>query len=111
MFIKITNLIIGQNGLLSTPAASFLIRKYGADGGIILTASHNPGGLNDDFGIKYNTSNGGPSIERVTDEIYEETLTMFSFKTLNEDINIDLAEIHSESFKIQGFESMFTVSA
>jgi phosphoglucomutase len=55
----IKRVIIGQNGLLSTPAASVLIRKESALGGILLTASHNPGGIDQDFGIKYNTSNGG----------------------------------------------------
>lgn len=52
-------LLIGQNGILSTPAVSCIIRKYCATGGIVLTASHNPGGPNADFGIKFNTSNGG----------------------------------------------------
>lgn len=52
-------LLIGQNGILSTPAVSCIIRKYQTTGGIVLTASHNPGGPNADFGIKFNTSNGG----------------------------------------------------
>jgi len=64
-------ILVGQNGILSTPAASILIRKYQALGGIILSASHNPGGPDDDFGIKYNTLNGGPAPEAVTDLIYE----------------------------------------
>lgn len=68
---KITKLIIGQNGILSTPAASNLIRKRKSLGGILLTASHNPGGPENDFGIKYNVSNGGPAPEGITNQIYE----------------------------------------
>jgi phosphoglucomutase len=67
---KVKKLIIGQNGILSTPAASNLIRSRGADGGILLTASHNPGGPDNDFGIKYNSTNGGPANEALTDKIY-----------------------------------------
>ncbi|KAI5995557.1 hypothetical protein EDD15DRAFT_2387546 [Pisolithus albus] len=63
--------IVGKDAILSTPAASNVIRKYKADGGILLTASHNPGGPNNDFGIKYNVSNGGPAPENVTNRIYE----------------------------------------
>lgn len=56
--------IVGQGGILSTPAASNLIRKRGADGGIILSASHNPGGIDEDFGMKFNGANGGPAPRR-----------------------------------------------
>lgn len=69
--LKVSKLIIGQNGIFSTPALSCVIRKRQADGGIILTASHNPGGPNGDFGIKFNTANGGivrflfQSLERI----------------------------------------------
>jgi len=63
--------MVGRGGILSTPAASNLIRKYRAFGGIILSASHNPGGPTEDFGIKYNASNGGPAPERITDAIFE----------------------------------------
>lgn len=69
-------MIVGQNGILSTPAASNLIRKYKATGGILLTASHNPGGPDNDFGIKYNVANGGPAPESVTNKIYEITKTI-----------------------------------
>lgn len=62
--------MVGQGGILSTPAASHLIRKYKAFGGIILSASHNPGGPKEDFGIKYNAGNGGPAPEKITDAIY-----------------------------------------
>lgn len=69
-------IMVGQGGILSTPAASNLIRKYGALGGLILSASHNPGGPDEDFGIKYNVSNGGPAPEKVTDAIYARTQTI-----------------------------------
>ena len=66
--------IVGRDGLLSTPAASHLIRKNKAFGGLILSASHNPGGPDGDFGIKYNAGNGGPAAEKITDAIYARTL-------------------------------------
>ena len=69
-------IVIGQGGILSTPAASHLIRKRKAFGGIILSASHNPGGPDGDFGIKYNAGNGGPAPESVTDAIFERTKTI-----------------------------------
>lgn len=65
--------LVGQGGILSTPAASHVIRKYGASGGLILSASHNPGGPDEDFGIKYNVANGGPAPESVTEAIYART--------------------------------------
>ncbi|SMC19835.1 phosphoglucomutase [Andreprevotia lacus DSM 23236] len=75
--------IVGQGGILSTPAASCVIRKYQTFGGIILSASHNPGGLDEDFGIKYNTDNGGPAPEKITDAIYARTTTISEYKTLD----------------------------
>ena len=66
-------IIVGKNGILSTPAASCILRKYKAFGGIILSASHNPGGPDGDFGIKYNVANGGPAPEKITEKIYLET--------------------------------------
>lgn len=68
--------LVGQGGILSTPAASHVIRKYGASGGLILSASHNPGGPEEDFGIKYNVANGGPAPEAVTEAIYARTRTI-----------------------------------
>lgn len=68
--------VVGRGGILSTPAASNLIRKRGALGGLILSASHNPGGPDEDFGIKYNISNGGPAPEKVTEAIHARTLTI-----------------------------------
>jgi len=67
-------IIVGQDGLLSTPAASHLIRKNEAFGGVILSASHNPGGPEGDFGIKFNTANGGPALESLTEAVFEHSL-------------------------------------
>ncbi|MFA6162067.1 MAG: alpha-D-glucose phosphate-specific phosphoglucomutase [Methylobacter sp.] len=88
-------LIIGQGGLLSTPAASHIIRKYNSYGGLILSASHNPGGPNEDFGIKYNASNGGPAPEKDTNAFYQRSLTIDSYKTAQiEDIDLDHIGTH-----------------
>ena len=88
-------LIIGQGGLLSTPAASHIIRKYNAFGGLILSASHNPGGPDEDFGIKYNVSNGGPAPEKYTDAFYQRSQTIDSYKTAKID-DVDLDQIGSQ---------------
>jgi phosphoglucomutase len=76
--------IVGQGGLLSTPAASNLIRVRGADGGLILSASHNPGGPDADFGLKYNGPNGGPATESVTDAIFARTLDLTEYRILTD---------------------------
>ncbi len=82
--------IVGKGGILSTPAASHIIRKYKAFGGIILSASHNPGGPTEDFGIKYNVNNGGPAPEKITDAIYARTKVIDSYKIADfGDVNID----------------------
>ncbi len=82
---------VGQGGILSTPATSAVIRKYNAFGGIILSASHNPGGPDGDFGIKYNISNGGPAPEKVTEAIYDRSKTITEYKILDAaDINLDV---------------------
>ncbi len=80
---KVGKVIIPKNGLLSTPATSHLIRKEGAIGGIILSASHNPGGLEGDFGVKLNTSNGGPAAESITNQIFECSKSLKSYKISN----------------------------
>ena len=85
----ISKVIVGQGGLLSTPAASCLIRKYKTQGGIILSASHNPAGPNEDFGIKFNTPNGGPAPEAVTEAIFQQTCSINQYKILQSD-EIDL---------------------
>ncbi|MDG4876444.1 alpha-D-glucose phosphate-specific phosphoglucomutase [Mesorhizobium sp. WSM4935] len=72
--------MVGQGGILSTPAASNIIRKYKTFGGIILSASHNPGGPHEDFGIKYNAGNGGPAPEKITDAIFAKSKEIKSFK-------------------------------
>ncbi|KAJ7224155.1 phosphoglucomutase [Mycena pura] len=79
----VAKFIVGKDAILSTPAASNVIRKYKAYGGILLTASHNPGGPDKDFGIKYNVSNGGPAPENVTDKIFENTKTIKSYKIID----------------------------
>lgn len=75
--------LVGQGGLLSTPAASAVIRKHQAFGGVILSASHNPGGPDGDFGIKYNASNGGPAPEKITEAIYARTQDIAQYLTLD----------------------------
>ena len=77
--------LVGQRGILSTPAASCVIRKHKAFGGIILSASHNPGGPDEDFGIKYNTSNGGPAPEKVTEAIFAHTGEISAYSVLEAD--------------------------
>ena len=84
--------MVGCNGILSTPAASAVIRKHQAFGGIILSASHNPGGPNDDFGIKYNMGNGGPANEVFTDAVYQRTQSVDAYRIVEAD-NIDLGRI------------------
>jgi phosphoglucomutase len=93
-------LIIGQGGLLSTPAASHIIRKYGAFGGLVLSASHNPGGPDEDFGIKYNVSNGGPAPEKYTDAFFKRSQVIDSYKIAVLDA-IDLDQIGTQ--QLDGF--------
>lgn len=90
-----TRLIIGQDGLLSTPAASCIIRKYRAFGGVILSASHNPAGPNGDFGIKFNICNGGPAPESVTEAIYQNSQKILSYKIVECD-DISLSEVGTQ---------------
>ena len=92
---NIARVLVGRDGLLSTPAASCVIRKYGAAGGLILSASHNPGGPDGDFGIKYNTANGGPAPEKVTEAIYARTLDIANYRIAGgEDIPLDAVATH-----------------
>lgn len=84
--------LVGQGGILSTPAASCVIRKYRTQGGIILSASHNPGGPDQDFGIKFNAPNGGPATETITEAIYARTGELDRYRTL-EAADLDLDRI------------------
>ncbi|GAB3268074.1 phosphohexomutase domain-containing protein [Chitinimonas naiadis] len=88
----VATVLVGRHGLLSTPAASHLIRSAGAAGGIILSASHNPGGPDGDFGIKFNAANGGPANEQLTDAIYAETQRLAAY-AINDAADIDLAQL------------------
>ncbi|XP_011140816.1 phosphoglucomutase isoform X2 [Harpegnathos saltator] len=97
----VRKLIVGQNGILSTPAVSTIIRKYKIQGGIVLTASHNPGGPDADFGIKFNCDNGGPAPDSVTSKIYEITKTLEHYRTIS-DVSIDIDKIQTISIEIDG---------
>jgi phosphoglucomutase len=94
--------MVGRGGILSTPAASNLIRKYGAFGGIVLSASHNPGGPTEDFGIKYNASNGGPAPEKITDAIFDRSKVIDSYKISDApDVDLDMPGIkHVEEMEV-----------
>jgi phosphoglucomutase len=88
-FLGVKRVVIGENGLLSTPAVSAIIREKGpiwqkCYGALILTASHNPGGPEEDFGIKYNCENGGPAPERLTEMIYSISKTITSYRICND---------------------------
>ncbi|MEO5883420.1 MAG: alpha-D-glucose phosphate-specific phosphoglucomutase [Caldimonas sp.] len=98
-------ILVGRRGILSTPAASCVIRKRAAFGGIILSASHNPGGADGDFGIKYNAGNGGPAPERITEAIWQKSEVIKRYRTLaTPDIDLDrlgvskLGEVEVEVF-------------
>ncbi|MGO8952044.1 MAG: alpha-D-glucose phosphate-specific phosphoglucomutase [Rhodomicrobium sp.] len=86
--------LVGAGGILSTPAASCIIRKHKAFGGLILSASHNPGGPDGDFGIKFNAANGGPAPEKITDAIYAESLKITEILSLDMP-DVDLGRIAS----------------
>ena len=93
--------MVGQGGILSTPAASNIIRKYHAFGGIVLSASHNPGGPTEDFGIKYNIGNGGPAPEKITDAIYARSKVIDTYKIAGT-ADLDLDKIGT--FKVAGMD-------
>lgn len=100
--------LVGKGGILSTPAASCLIRQQRAFGGIILSASHNPGGPEGDFGIKYNTSNGGPAPEKVTDAIFARSQVIERYKILDTaDVDLDrLGLVHLGKLAVEVIDSV-----
>ena len=100
--------IVGQGGILSTPAVSHLIRMHNADGGLILSASHNPGGPDADFGLKYNGPNGGPASEDVTDTIYNHTKTLDFYKIAScGDVDLDrIGEQPVKNMKVKIVDSV-----
>ena len=96
-------LVIGKGGILSTPAVSGLIRALGAFGGIILSASHNPGGPDGDFGIKYNAGNGGPAPEKITDAIFARSKTIDQYK-ISDAPDVDLDTLESTAVEATAVE-------
>jgi len=99
----VKHVMVGQNGWLSTPAVSHLIRKHNAAGGIILSASHNPGGVNGDFGIKFNIANGGPAPTSFTDATYEFSKSISEYAIVNtDDIPLDTqATYYIDEMKVE----------
>lgn len=97
----VSKLLVGQNGILSTPAVSSLIRRNKALGGILLTASHNPGGPDNDFGIKFNCENGGPAPDHVTDKIYQLSTGITQYKIVD-GLSIDISKIGVNNYTVDG---------
>ncbi|XP_068617666.1 phosphoglucomutase [Battus philenor] len=104
----VAKLLVGQNGILSTPAVSCIIRKYKTLGGIVLTASHNPGGINNDFGIKFNCSNGGPAPDATTNEIYNLTTRIAQYKIVP-NLVCPVDKIGVQTFKVDDHEFVVEV--
>ena len=94
---RVGHLIVGQDGLFSTPAVSCVIRKYKTDGGFILSASHNPGGPDGDFGLKFDVENGGPCPEQVSARIYEQTQSLTSYQIADMP-DIDIHTLQTQTF-------------
>lgn len=100
----VSKVLVAQDGIMSTPAVSCVIRKYKTSGGIILTASHNPGGIDADFGIKFNTANGGPAPAGVTEKIYDLSKSIAEYR-ICPDLVVDISKAGSHSFTVEGFSS------
>ena len=104
----ISRVVVGQGGILSTPALSTIVRKRDLAGGILLTASHNPGGIDKDFGIKFNVSNGGPAPESVTDAIFAASLNMRQYRTVT-NLNANLDNLGEQTFQVDGHQFVVEV--
>ncbi|MGY1489723.1 alpha-D-glucose phosphate-specific phosphoglucomutase [Methylobacillus pratensis] len=104
----IGRVLVGRNGILSTPAASCVIRKYKTFGGIILSASHNPGGPQGDFGIKFNSANGGPAPEKVTEAIFARSKELVQYKIVDApDVALDVVgETELAGMKVEVIDSV-----
>lgn len=109
----VQRVLLGQGGILSTPAVSAVIRRRQAFGGIVLSASHNPGGPDGDFGIKYNASNGGPANETLTEAVYARTQTLSQLRISDApDINIDtLGNCQLEQMQVEVIDSVADYAA
>ncbi|KAF5281898.1 hypothetical protein FQR65_LT14482 [Abscondita terminalis] len=105
---EVSKLIVGRRGLLSTPAVSSLIRTHKCLGGIVLTASHNPGGIRNDFGIKYNIDNGGPAPDQMTDDIFKLTEQIKEYK-ITPDLDCDFQQPGVQQFEVDGREFIVEV--
>lgn len=105
--------VVGQGGILSTPAASNVIRQRGALGGLVLSASHNPGGPDEDFGIKYNVSNGGPAPEKVTEAIHARTRSLSEWHAADSaDVDLDaLGEVTVEGMAVEVIDPVVDYAA
>lgn len=103
-----SRVLVGQAGILSTPAASHVIRKYQTFGGMVLSASHNQGGINGDFGIKYNIGNGGPAPEKITDEVFAKSKVITQYKTVDLPV-VDIDTIGKTEFTGVNSGETFTV--
>ncbi|XP_037230275.1 phosphoglucomutase-like protein 5 [Falco biarmicus] len=104
----IGRLVIGQNGILSTPAVSCIIRKIKAAGGIILTASHSPGGPGGEFGVKFEVANGGPAPDIVSDKIYQISKTLEEY-AICPDLRVDLSRLGRQEFDLENKFKPFRV--
>jgi phosphoglucomutase len=100
---KVAKVLVGRGGILSTPAVSCVIRKHGAFGGIVLSASHNPGGPDGDFGIKYNIENGGPAPEKITEAIFAHTQTLSAYR-ISDAGPVDLDQLGSTQLEEMAVE-------
>jgi phosphoglucomutase len=114
----VNKVYVGLNGLISTPAASAIIRKLNKDngenycvGGILLTASHNPGGEHEDFGIKFNSKNGGPALESLTNKIYEHSKIISTYKILDTTSTVSLSTLGDHQIgEVEDFDHQVVVN-